>query len=278
MREDVKEVWPRHLNVTIRSFSSHHIEVVVEEDDQNLWRFVGFYGHHEVRFQRHSSELLKFINNNSDLPTSFLGDFNKVLDVGEHSSCRRVRPWWKINNFKRVVAHCELIDIGFSGYPFTWCNNFFSPYTTRARLDRCLVGKNWKVLFPEASISHLTSTHSDHLALLLKCGKKQDLGIKKWRFRFEDGWCLYKESKEMVEKWKRNCLGNVQKSLKEKHHQFDALQQGLITNDSNKESMGLAKQIDRLRETNDIYWQQRSRVEWRVKGDRNTGYFHAVAV
>ncbi|GAA0148003.1 hypothetical protein LIER_07560 [Lithospermum erythrorhizon] len=151
-------------------------------------------------FRRHSWKLLKFINNNSDLPTSFLGDFNEVLDVGEYSSSRRVRPWWQTNNFKRVVVDCELIDIGFSGHPFTWCNNFFSSYTKRACLHRCLVGKNWKVLFPERSISYLTSTHSDHLALLLKCGKKQDLGSQKRRFRFEDGWCLYEESKQMVEK------------------------------------------------------------------------------
>ncbi|GAA0145101.1 hypothetical protein LIER_05367 [Lithospermum erythrorhizon] len=78
--------------------------------------------------------------------------------------------------------------------------------------------------------------------------------------------------------WKRSTLGNVHNSLKEKQEQLDTLQQRVITNESERVSIILPKEIDRLRETHDIYWQQRSRIEWRVKGDRNTCYFHAVAV
>ncbi|GAA0138881.1 hypothetical protein LIER_00539 [Lithospermum erythrorhizon] len=40
----------------------------------------------------------------------------------------------------------------------------------------------------------------------------------------------------------------------------------------------IAKDIDKLREADEIYWnQQLSRLTWRVKGDRNTGFFHAVS-
>ncbi|GAA0172195.1 hypothetical protein LIER_26064 [Lithospermum erythrorhizon] len=91
-----------------------------------------------------------------------------------------------------------------------------------------------------------------------RLAKKGGLGLNK------DGWCLYEESKE--------------KSVKEKQQKLDVLQQGLIMNDSKKESVILAKEIDRLREMNDIYYQQHFIVEWKVKGDRNTGYFHAVTV
>ncbi|GAA0158865.1 hypothetical protein LIER_15786 [Lithospermum erythrorhizon] len=57
--------------------------------------------------------------------------------------------------------------------------------------------------------------------------------------------------------WKRSTLGNMHNSLKEKQAQLDALQQGVITNDSKRKIVILAKEIDRLRGTNDIYWQQR---------------------
>ncbi|GAA0164989.1 hypothetical protein LIER_20501 [Lithospermum erythrorhizon] len=77
-------LWPRNLNVTIMSYSSHHIEAMVEDDDEHPWCFVGFYGHHEVRFRTLSWELLKFLNNKLNLPTVFLGDFSEVLDVVEH--------------------------------------------------------------------------------------------------------------------------------------------------------------------------------------------------
>ncbi|GAA0186484.1 hypothetical protein LIER_33772 [Lithospermum erythrorhizon] len=185
------------------------------------------YFGHEIKHRRLSWELLKFLSNSSNLPTIVSGDFNEVLDV-EHSSFRRQRPLWQVNNFRKAVLDCDLMDIGFSGYPFTWSNNFFSPYFVRARLDRSLISKN--------------------------CGTKQELARKKKRFRFEDGWFLYEESKAVVER----AWNSV------KH--------------DDPGTQGLLRILQRLRETNDIYWHQRSRLEWRVKGDRNTGYFHAVAV
>ncbi|GAA0152411.1 hypothetical protein LIER_10900 [Lithospermum erythrorhizon] len=112
-------LWPRSLNVTVMSYSSHHIEALIEDEDVIPWSFVGFYGHHEVKHKRISLELLRFINNNSSLPTAFLGDFNEVLDVTEHSSYRRQRPMWQNNMFKKVVVECDLMDIGFVGFSFT---------------------------------------------------------------------------------------------------------------------------------------------------------------
>ncbi|GAA0162797.1 hypothetical protein LIER_18814 [Lithospermum erythrorhizon] len=55
------------------------------------------------------------------------------------------------------------------------------------------------------------------------------------------------------------------------------LNQGTITVQSKRKTIGLAKDIDPLREANDTYWRQRSRVEWQVKGDRNTSFFHVIS-
>ena len=35
------------------------------------------------------------------------------------------------------------------------------------RLDRVLANPEWRILFPEASVTHLTRTHSDHCPVLL---------------------------------------------------------------------------------------------------------------
>ncbi|GAA0181821.1 hypothetical protein LIER_30289 [Lithospermum erythrorhizon] len=92
-------------------------------------------------------------------------------------------------------------------------------------------------------------------------------------FRFEDSWCLYEESKEVVAKaW--NSVNNIDPGEKLFHgikqSRLGLLDwkrtklrnvQGVITNDSKRESVILAKEIDRLREPNDIYWQQWSRIE-----------------
>ncbi|GAA0179797.1 hypothetical protein LIER_42226 [Lithospermum erythrorhizon] len=125
----------------------------------------------------------------------------------------------------------------------------------------------------------------------------------KARFRFESSWCLYKETTEVVRttwhkhriddpgrnlfcciqnsrlgllKWKRDTLENVQQKIDLKQAALHRLNQGTITNVSKVEAISLSKEIDKLRAANDEYWRQRSRVEWHVKGDRNTAYFHAL--
>ncbi|GAA0175094.1 hypothetical protein LIER_41843 [Lithospermum erythrorhizon] len=72
-------------------------------------------------------------------------------------------------------------------------------------------------------------------------------------------------------------LGHVQNSIKIKQGLLNSLQQGPITLSSKNHVCILAKEIDRLREGDDIYWCQRSRALWRVKGDQNTAYFHALS-
>ncbi|GAA0164710.1 hypothetical protein LIER_39843 [Lithospermum erythrorhizon] len=154
--------------------------------------------------------------------------------------------------------------------------------------------------FPDARLIHLSSNTSDHLPLLLNKRTRRN-GIKrgKARFRFECSWRLYKETTEVVRTaWNknrmddpgRNLFGCIQNSrlglLKWTREQkidlkqvaLDRLKQGTITNVSKVEAISLSKEIDKLRAANDEYWTQRSRVEWRAKGDRNTAYFHALSV
>ncbi|GAA0183661.1 hypothetical protein LIER_42442 [Lithospermum erythrorhizon] len=52
---------------------------------------------------------------------------------------------------------------------------------------------------------------------------------------------------------------------------------GVITTSSKEEALILARDIDKLREVDDVNWCQRSKVLWRVKGDKNTAYFHALS-
>ncbi|GAA0183492.1 hypothetical protein LIER_30893 [Lithospermum erythrorhizon] len=157
------------------------------------------------------------------------GDFNEVLD--EHFFNRRLRSWGHINKFWKFVDDCDLIDINFEGYPYTWCNNFISPYSTRARLDRALGGKGWDNYFPEAKLIHLSSNYFDHLPLLLVCGGQfQDI---KHKGREEDpGQQVFsgiRNSRFALLQWKREALGNVQQSNQGKQGELDALNEGVIT-------------------------------------------------
>ncbi|GAA0158624.1 hypothetical protein LIER_15596 [Lithospermum erythrorhizon] len=67
-------------------------------------------------------------------------------------------------------------------------------------------------------------------------------------------------------KWKRDVLGNVQNYITKKQATLDGLNYLIITNKTKSQAITLIKEIDKLRETNDHYWRQRSRVKWRAKG------------
>ncbi|GAA0149056.1 hypothetical protein LIER_43036 [Lithospermum erythrorhizon] len=234
-------LWNRKLDILVKSYSSHHIEAVIEEGTVNSWRFEGFYGHHEA---------------------------------SEHVSQRRSRPTWQMNNFNQAVKDCRIFDIGCKGYLYTWNNNFIAPFSTRARLDRALAGREWSRLFPEAELHHGSTYYSDHLPLFLCLGTQARGYIKpKPRFKFEANWCLYGNSTEVVREswnanidgdpgvivfngirqcrlgllnWKRVELGNFQRTLEEEQLALDLFQQGPITHQSKVQAMGLILEIDKM--------------------------------
>ncbi|GAA0151957.1 hypothetical protein LIER_10558 [Lithospermum erythrorhizon] len=65
-----------------------------------------------------------------------------------------------------------MVDIGYTGFKYTWCNNFVSPNSIRARLDRALASQDWKDSFPEAQLFYLSTNTSDYLPLLLELGDR----------------------------------------------------------------------------------------------------------
>ncbi|GAA0165800.1 hypothetical protein LIER_21111 [Lithospermum erythrorhizon] len=237
-------LWPRSMEVDVKSFSSHHIKAFISNVTMERWRFVSFYGHHEVGNRKHSWNLMKIINGFPNCPTIFMGDFNEVFSDDEHVSHRRPRPRWQMENFRQVVRDCGMFDMGYSGFKFTWCNNFTSPNSTRARLDRGLASKDW-------------------------LDRELDPGVKVFR--------SIRDCRLELLKWKRESLGKVHSSIQEKQDELDVLNQGSISMASKGRATVLAQEIDKLREADEFYWCQRSRAIWRVKGDRNTAFFHAIS-
>ncbi|GAA0171457.1 hypothetical protein LIER_25482 [Lithospermum erythrorhizon] len=119
--------------------------------------------------------------------------FNKILSDDEYVSQRHLRPQWQMDSFRHVVKDCGIIDIGYSAFAFTWCNNFISPSSTRAKLDRCLASKSWRDRFLRAQLQHLSTNTSDHLPILLILGtQSQSTPQQKTRFKFE-GVTFYKQ-------------------------------------------------------------------------------------
>ena len=99
--------WKKEVNLEIKSYSRHHIDaVVVEEESGFKWRLTGFYGHPETH--------------------------GKAL-----------RPQNQMEAFRNIIHRCGFKDLGFSGFEFKWCNQQEGENRMYLRLDRVFATMDW---------------------------------------------------------------------------------------------------------------------------------------
>ena len=67
-----------------------------------------------------------------------LGDFNEILPAEEKQGGLD-RPEQQMQNFRDALDFCRLKDLGFHGFPFTWCNRRPGNQNVWIRLDRGLL-------------------------------------------------------------------------------------------------------------------------------------------
>ena len=82
------------------------------------------------------SHLKDFING----PWLYIGDFNAFLISSEKLS-KRPPNYGQIEAFQEALDLCQLEDLGFKGYPFTWNNKRPGAANTKIRLDRAVATK-----------------------------------------------------------------------------------------------------------------------------------------
>ncbi|KAK8484217.1 hypothetical protein V6N11_024353 [Hibiscus sabdariffa] len=107
--------WNDSISVVLRSYSSSHIDVMIDEGDgTDPWRCTGFYGPPEVQNKVISWQLLRSLNDCPNIPWCVMGNFNEILSVTEKQGAL-VRNEWQIRNFCDTLQDCSLFDMGYRG-------------------------------------------------------------------------------------------------------------------------------------------------------------------
>jgi hypothetical protein len=79
----------------------------------------------------------------------------------------RKRPERQMFEFRDILGHCDLHDLGVVGVPWTQDNKQMEEKNVKVRLDRAVALPAWLDWFPDASLKHNISSRSDHYPILL---------------------------------------------------------------------------------------------------------------
>lgn len=96
-----------------------------------------------------------------------MGDFNEILDGGEHSGADRgVRSSIGMRDFQNMALHCHLSDIGHQRPLLTWCNKREEGLVCK-KLDRVLINDVALHIFANAYSVFKPGGCSDHMRCMI---------------------------------------------------------------------------------------------------------------
>ncbi|XP_041003991.1 uncharacterized protein LOC121249346 [Juglans microcarpa x Juglans regia] len=233
-----------------------------------------------------------------------MGDFNEVIFQEEYFGSN-IRPFKQMEDFRLALSDCGLMDIGFEGSKFTWCNKREGIEFTKCRLDKALSNVEWLNLFDSNQVLVLPVQCSDHNPLSIHFSNSaQDESSIHRIFRYEVAWgkrewCtelikatwihkphqasklddtrgILKACRDKLKIWSKEAFRQQKRLLNYKREQLRILQES-NAGQFNSQINVLQNEIDGYLEEEDLKWRQRAKQRWLKDGDRNTKYFHKCA-
>ena len=126
-----------------------------------------------------------------------LGDFNEVL-CGEDKFGGNQVNLNRALEFKDFLDECNMLDLGFAGPKYTWTNHRPIASLILERIDRCFANPGWRLLYPEAIVTHLPRASSDHYLVLVELCKPSANHFNK-PFQFQTMWLLHLDFYRVVQ-------------------------------------------------------------------------------
>lgn len=195
-----------------------------------------------------------------------------------------------------MISDINVLDCGYKGSIFTWWNRREGERCVRERLDRALCSIAWKEVFPTTTVLHEEAIGSDHCPIIVNNRWEDRKGSRS--FKFENFWASDSRCKDVIEdswvgqraqtlrevqdklsrcssslkKWSKMSFSNNLTKIEELKGVLRSIQQDPLG--TTERLHDVENEINKLWRNEEIYWQQRSRVQWLQAGDKNTSFFH----
>jgi hypothetical protein len=109
------------VRLDLLSFGPHHIDTTVTNLDGIKARYTFVYGEPRPHDRPEFWKLMKRIKDKSQDPWFVAGDFNEAMFQYEHWSATK-RSERRMLDFIETLENCNLHDLGFQGFPWTFDN------------------------------------------------------------------------------------------------------------------------------------------------------------
>lgn len=285
-------LWKDDIEIEVLTSSPNFIDTKVKF--KNSMSYITFiYGapqqENRARFWDHISSL----GLNRDAAWLITGDLNDILEndekVGGPPRCEG-----SFLSFRNFVLQNGLWNLKHSGNPLSWRGTRYNHFI-KARLDRSLTNCSWMEEFPAGRCKYLRFEGSDHRPLLTYFNNADRR--RKGLFRFDRSLTEKEEIRILVDEawnhspadsviermnlcrrkiieWSKEQSRNSLKLIKEKQNELESALSADTPIQALIDSISLV--LEKAYKEEELFWQQRSRIQWLHSGDRNTGYFHAV--
>ena len=208
-----------------------------------------------------------------------LGDFNEVLSSEEKFGGNQINLNRALE-FKECLDNCNFLDLGFAGSKFTWTNKRPITSLILERLDRCFANPSWRMLYPEAIVTHLPRTFLNHCPVLVELLSTRT-NVTNKPFCFHSMWLLHPQFPKVVEEAWFEVFENLFARKRRMLARLGGIQKARACNPS-EDLLRLEKlfieehALIMLQE--EEFWALKSRLNTTAFGDCNTSYFHIKTV
>ncbi|KAL4195545.1 hypothetical protein AMTRI_Chr05g65220 [Amborella trichopoda] len=220
------------------------------------------------------------------------GDFNTTRwSFERNSSSCLSQGMVDSSNF---ISKNELLNIPLQDNKFTWSSHSSQPILSK--LDRFLLSLHWEEFFPDSHALTLPKPTSDHCPkpFRFELAWMEELSlstlIPSWWTSFSAqvsggaGFRLQLKLqllKAALKSWSKTVLGNynlIKNDLLKKIEVLDCLEEHRPLS-SPEADLRTQSKLDFLYtlKKEEIYWYQRSRVNWLKTGDHDSRFFHKIA-